>query len=90
MTRILDLLDVKSFIQNSGYTAMLLTMIENMSSNATWYCGEIEPVNRFITNPTWLLGYHLVIFNTGYRNFGSKTYVRQPQTLQLLRFYDTG
>ena len=89
MTWILVFFDVTSLIQTSRYAAMLLTTIENISSNKTWYCGEIEPVNRFRTNPTrvkcifsnpiltpiWLPGSHLGIFTPGFWNFGSKIYI---------------
>ena len=103
MTWILEFLDVASLIQTSESTAVLLTTVDNMSSNMTWYFGEIEPVNKFGTNPTcvecillkailnhfWLLGAHLGIFTPGLYNFGSKTYAGKPQTWQLIKFSET-
>ena len=52
MTFILQFLDVNRLIHTSGYAAVILNTVENMSSNTTWYCGEIEPFNKFITNST--------------------------------------
>ena len=40
ITCILEFLDVTSLIQTSGYVAVLITTVDNMSSNTTWYCGN--------------------------------------------------
>ena len=52
MTWIFDFIDTTSLIQTSISTYVLLTTVDNISSNTTWYFGEIEPANRFRTNPT--------------------------------------
>ena len=52
ITLTIKLLDVTSLIQNYGYAAVLIVTLENMSSNTTWYYGEIEPVNKFRTKLT--------------------------------------
>ena len=94
MNLIFGSLDRTSLIHTYGYVAMLFTTVENMSSNTTWYCGEIEQVNNFKTNPTyvefiflmpmltplWILGSHLVIFAPGLCKFGPKTNAGKPQT----------
>ena len=41
MTWIPELLDVASLIQTSVSVSILITTVDNMSSNTTWYCGEI-------------------------------------------------
>ena len=40
-----------SIIHNYVSAAVLLNKVENMTSNATCYRGEIELVNKFIINP---------------------------------------
>ena len=52
MTCILEFLDVTNLIQTYVYMDAVLTIVDNMSSNTTWYCGEIELVKKFIANPT--------------------------------------
>ena len=103
MTCILDFLDTTSIIQNFRSVSFLISTIENLSPNITSYCDEIYPVNKFrtkttcieciflnpILTPIQLLGFQLRIFSPGFWNFGSKTYFRQPQIWQLLRFSDT-
>ena len=104
MTYILEFLDLAILIQTYGSVDVILIAVHNISSNTTQYCGEIEPVHKVITNPSWfecilmntiltplwILVPHLGIFNPGFCYFGSKEYARKPQTWQLLRFYDTG
>ena len=101
MTCILEFLDLNSLIQTYGYAAVLLTTVENISSNITWYCGEIEPFNKFRTNLICvecillkpilthirLLRCHLWIFNPGFCKVGYKTHVVQPHTWQLLKIF---
>ena len=103
MKWILEFIDFTSLIHNYVPEYMLITTVENMSLNITWYCGEIGPVVKFrtysscvecifmnpILTPIWLLGDNLVIFNSGFWNSGSKTYVALTQTWKLLHFSDT-
>ena len=103
MTCILDFCGATILIHNYGSVDVILITVENMSSNTTWYCGEIEPVNIFRTKPTcvelillesiipplWLLGDHFRIFTPGFWKFVSKTNVGKIQTWQLLMMSDT-
>ena len=87
LTSTLEFLDAAILIHNYESAAVPITTVDNMSSNTTWYCVEIEPVNRFRSNPTRvehilinhiltyikLLGYHLGIFTPGLCNVVSKT-----------------
>ena len=51
-------------------------------------------LNAFILKPiltnTQLMGTHLVVFSSVLYNFGSKTYVGQPQARQLIRVSESG
>ena len=74
--------------------AALLFIVETISSNTTWFCGEIELDTRFITNPTsveliflntilnpiLILTDRLGIYNPGLCNFDYKTYAGRPKT----------